>query len=147
MKKSVFAVLIIGFSTFTATNVQATTVCFDTLAGKKCVEFRTPPPKAPKTSKNLTIALDADRIVSGGSIVATAKKFTRGEYVRAFVFNVYGRQAASELSGGAIADNQGVATINYGTNSLPVSVSETRTICLRGERSKLMACASFQFEG
>ena len=93
------------------------------------------------------MALSTDKIFSGDSLTATARKFTPGEYVRAFVFNVYGRAAATELSGGAVANKKGVAVVNYGTTSLPVRVSEVRTICLRGERSKLMACTSFAFEG
>lgn len=126
---------------------HATTVCFDLLAGRKCVEFRTPPPEAPVSSRGMSMTLTTDKIISGDSLTATARKFAPGEYVRAFVFNVYGRAAATELSGGAVANKKGVAVVNYGTTSLPVSVSEVRTICLRGERSKLMACASFAFEG
>lgn len=128
-------------------SVHATTVCFDLLAGRKCVEFRTPPPDAPANSRGMSMTLDTDKVISGGSLTATARKFASGEYVRAFVFNVYGRAAATELSGGAVASKKGIAVVNYGTTSLPVSVSEVRTICLRGERSKLMACATFNFEG
>ena len=126
---------------------HATTVCFTLLSGQKCIEFRTPPPKVAATSKGMTIALDKAQVISGDSITATASKFKPKEYVRAFVFNVYGRSSATELSGGAIATKGGVAAVNYGTTSLPVSVSEVRTICLRGEQSMKMACASFQFEG
>jgi preprotein translocase subunit SecD len=95
----------------------------------------------------MKITLDKQAIISGDSLTATASKFKAREYVRAFVFNVYGRSAATELSGGAIATKSGVATVNYGTNSLPVAVSEVRIICLRGEQSMNMACASFQFDG
>jgi len=132
---------------FAVPPTHATTVCFDLLSGRKCVDFRTPPPVSPRNSRGTTIQMSAERIISGESITATAKKFKAGEYVRAFVFNVYGRAAATELSGGAIANKKGVATVSYGTTSLPISVKEERTICLRGEQSGLMSCASFIFEG
>lgn len=130
-----------------ASSARASTVCFTTLTGQKCVTFRTPPPSAPTTTKGMSIVLDREVLISGDSVTAVAKKFKPTEYVRAFVFNVYGRAAATELSGGAVATKAGIATLSYGTASLPVSVSEVRTLCLRGEQSKKMACASFQFEG
>lgn len=145
MKRIVAGVLIA--LAIPASSAHATTVCFTTLTGQKCVTFRTPPPATPNTTKGMTIVLDREVLISGDSVTAVATKFKAREYVRAFVFNVYGRSAATELSGGAIATKAGVATLSYGTTSLPVSVSETRTLCLRGEQSKKMACASFQFEG
>lgn len=126
---------------------MATTVCFDLLSGRKCVDFSSPAPSSPKNSPGMSLALSTGRVVSGNSVSATGKRFKPGEYVRAFVFNVYGRASATELSGGAVASKKGVATVVYGTTSLPISVNETRTVCLRGEQSMLMACAEFSFEG
>jgi len=124
----------------------ATTVCFKQGGREVCVTFTTPAPETPKTTKGMKASLSKTKLVGDDATTMTASGFVKGEYVRAFIFNVFGRRAATELSGGAIANAKGVARVTYGTFSL-VSVSEERTMCLRGERSQRMACLPFTYEG
>jgi hypothetical protein len=146
MKKSLIGAVVCSMIVGYGVPASATTVCFKQGGVEKCVTFTTPAPEAPVTTKGVKASLSKTKLVGDDSTTMTASGFVKGEYVRAFIFNVFGRKAATELSGGAIASAKGVARVTYGTFSL-VSVSEQRTMCLRGERSQRMACLPFTYEG
>lgn len=137
-------VLVVAFNS--ALPARASVVCFKQGARDVCFTPVEPAPKSPRTTEGMKATLSKTVLVGDDSTKMTASGFVPGEYVRAFVFNIFGQKSATELSGGAQANGAGKASVTYGTFSL-ISVSETRTFCLRGERSLRMACLPFTYEG
>jgi len=146
MKRIITVIGVIALHIATTLPAQAATICFKKGGREVCFTPVEPPPKTPSTSKGMKASLSKTALVGDDSTKMTATGFVPGEYVRASIFNVFGQKSATELSGGAQANGAGRASVTYGTFSL-ISVKETRTFCLRGERSLRMACLPFTYEG
>lgn len=127
-----------------ATPAQAKTVCIQYLDGYRCEVFRTPRPNAPGNTRGMNMTITPNVLTSTNELQITAGKFTKGEVVRTWVYNIFGQGSMSELTNVHEADGKGQVSITYAPSTTLYKPEWGQpAICMRGERSLKLACALF----
>lgn len=128
----------------TAAPVHATKVCIQYLDGYRCEIFREPTPTAPGNTRGMSMSIRPDVLTGANELRVSAGRFTKGEVVRAWVFNIFGQQRMSALTNVYEANGKGRVSFTYAPSTALYESSWGQPyICMRGERSLRLACAPF----
>ena len=123
---------------------QATRVCIQYLDGYRCEVFREPTPSAPGNTRGMTMTITPEVLTGTNELRVTAGKFTKGEVVRAWVYNIFGQQRMSALTNVYEANSKGRVSFVYAPSTALYEAAWGQPyICMRGERSLKLACAPF----
>ena len=141
-KAALAAVLVL---TLAPTAAHASTVCIPLLAGTQCVQFLEGRPDKPGLSKGMKMRIVPKVLADGKDLTATIRGFQPGEGLRRFNYNIFGPDRMNEYSGEfRRADAQGRFTwVVSPSTALYKPEWGKPALCVYGQRSKRLACASF----
>lgn len=123
---------------------SATTVCIEYLDGYRCEVFLEPRPKAPGNTRGMKMTITPNVLTSTNELSISAGRFTKGEIVRTWVYNIFGKGRMSELTNVHKANAKGRVAIAYAPSTTLYEPGwGTPYVCMRGERSLKLACAPF----
>jgi hypothetical protein len=95
----------------------------------------------PRSSPHMGFKIKPSRVKAGKTLVATAHGFLAGEYVTIWDYTGRHWSHSSELNGGN-ATRRGTLTFDRET-TWPETAAGKHKICLQGERSHRVACATY----
>ena len=134
----------LGVAVSVAPPAGATRVCIEYLDGYRCETFREPTPKAPGNTRGMTMSITPQVLTGTNELQITAGRFTKGEVVRAWVYNIFGQGRMSALTNVYEANKKGRVSITYAPSTTLYEASWGQPyMCMRGERSLKLACAPF----
>ncbi len=136
--------LAIAASGLMAAPAEAKTVCIQYPSGYRCEVFLEPRPRAPGNTRGMRMTIEPNVLTSTNELKVTAGRFTKGEVVRAWVYNIFGQGSMSELTNVYEADRKGQVRFTYSPSTTLYKPSWGKAaVCMRGERSLKLACDWF----
>lgn len=123
----------------------ATTVCIPSISGSGCVIFQDARPTKPGTSRGMKVSLTPTELTSGGELVMEIGGFKPGEGLRRWHYNLFSQGQMTEYSMDYDeADGKGRFRWKVSpATTLYTSSWGKPALCVRGIRSKRLACAEF----
>lgn len=127
-------------------DAAASTVCVPLLAGTDCVQFPEGRPDKPGLSKGMKMRIVPKVLKDGTDLTATIRGFQPGEGLRRFNYSIFGPDRMNEYSGEfRRADAKGGFTwVVSPSTALYKPEWGKPALCVYGQRSKRLACASFR---
>ena len=123
---------------------SATRVCINFFDGNRCEIFREPTPTAPGNSPGMKMTISPSTLTGTNELKISAGRFTKGEIVRVWVYNIFGQGRMSALTNVHEANAKGRVSITYApSTALYESSWGAAAMCMRGERSLKLACEPF----
>ncbi len=127
-----------------ASPASATRVCINFFDGYRCEIFREPTPTAPGNSPGMRMTITPATLTATNELKVSAGRFTKGEIVRVWVYNIFGPGRMSALTNVHEANARGRVSITYAPSTASYESSwGPAAMCMRGERSLKLACAPF----
>ena len=128
-----------------APEAAAAKVCVPLRTGTQCVEFLEGRPSEPGLSKGMAISVSPRELTSAGTLTVKITGFRPREGLRRFNFNIFGQNRMVEYSSDfRRADSKGAFSWKVApSTAIYESTWGEPALCVLGQRSRKLACASF----